>query len=45
MMVNYIITSGRNDNRKTYGWNDEPFLDIYTIAKNSDGSYKEADTS
>lgn len=37
-----FITSGRNDSRKTYGWNDEPFLDIYTIAKNSDGSYQEA---
>ncbi len=37
-----FITSGRNDTRKTYGWNDEPFLDIYTIAKNSDGSYQAA---
>lgn len=36
------ITSGRNDSRKTYGWNDQPFLDIYTINKNSDGSYQEA---
>ncbi|WP_339753700.1 OmpA family protein [uncultured Winogradskyella sp.] len=36
------ITSGRNDNRKTYGWNDQPFLDIYTLAKNSDGSYQAA---
>ena len=36
------ITSGRNDNRKTYGWNDQPFLDIYSISKNSDGTYQEA---
>ncbi|WP_299115638.1 OmpA family protein [uncultured Winogradskyella sp.] len=36
------ITSARNDNRKTYGWNEEPFLDIYTLTKNSDGSYQGA---
>jgi len=36
------ITSARNDNRKTYGWNQEPFLDIYTLDKNSDGSYQSA---
>jgi outer membrane protein OmpA-like peptidoglycan-associated protein len=24
------ITSARNSDRKTYGWNEEPFLDIYT---------------
>ncbi|MTE27052.1 OmpA family protein [Winogradskyella ouciana] len=36
------ITSARNDNRKTYGWNEQPFLDIYTLTKNSDGSYSEA---
>ena len=36
------ITSGRNDSRKTYGWNDQPFLDIYTIVKNSDSTYQEA---
>ena len=36
------ITSGRNDNRKTYGWNDQPFLDIYTLSKNSDGTYQAA---
>lgn len=37
------ITSGRNDNRKTYGWNDQPFLDIYSLTKNSDGSYQAAE--
>ena len=36
------ITSGRNDNRKTYGWNEQPFLDIYSMTKNSDGSYQAA---
>lgn len=37
------ITSGRNDNRKTYGWNEQPFLDIYSMTKNSDGSYQAAE--
>jgi len=37
-----FITSGRNATRQKYGWNEEPFLDIYTIAQNSDGSYQEA---
>ncbi|MBF8149208.1 OmpA family protein [Winogradskyella sp. F6397] len=37
------ITSGRNDSRKTYGWNDQPFLDIYTISKNTDGTFQEAE--
>jgi len=36
------ITSSRNDSRKTYGWNNQPFLDIYSMAKNSDGSYQPA---
>jgi outer membrane protein OmpA-like peptidoglycan-associated protein/tetratricopeptide (TPR) repeat protein len=36
------ITSGRNDSRKTYGWNEQPFLDIYSMTKNSDGSYQAA---
>lgn len=36
------ITSGRNDNRKNYGWNDQPYLDIYTLTKNDDGSYSNA---
>ena len=37
------ITSARNDSRKTYGWNNEPYLDIYRLFKNSDGSYQEAE--
>lgn len=36
------IASARNDNRRNYGWNKEPFLDIYTLTKNSDGSYQSA---
>ncbi|WP_179354758.1 OmpA family protein, partial [Winogradskyella vidalii] len=36
------IASGRNDNRKTYGWNDQPYLDIFTITKNTDDTYQEA---
>ena len=31
------IASARNDKRKKYGWNDEPFLDIYKF--NIEGSY------
>ena len=31
------ITSARNNNRKTYGWNEEPFLDIYTANVSADG--------
>jgi outer membrane protein OmpA-like peptidoglycan-associated protein/tetratricopeptide (TPR) repeat protein len=34
------ITSARNTARKTYGWNAQPFLDIYVMAKNEDGSYQ-----
>ena len=34
------ITSARNSNRKTYGWNEEPFLDIYTANSNEDGSFQ-----
>ncbi len=43
-MVNgkLYITSARNDNRKTYGWNQQPYLDIFTLTKNSDGTYQEA---
>ena len=34
------ITSARNTSRKTYGWNEQPFLDIYELSKNPDGSYQ-----
>lgn len=33
------IASARNGARKNYGWNEEPFLDIYTFNITSDGSY------
>lgn len=33
------ITSGRNSSGKNYGWNDEPFLDIFVSTKNSEGGY------
>lgn len=36
------FTSGRNNERKNYGWNQEPFLDIYTASKNKDGAYSNA---
>ncbi|MEY8847199.1 OmpA family protein [Psychroserpens sp. XS_ASV72] len=36
------ITSARNTNRKNYGWNEEPFLDIYELTKNEDGTYQAA---
>jgi outer membrane protein OmpA-like peptidoglycan-associated protein/tetratricopeptide (TPR) repeat protein len=36
------ITSARNTSRKTYGWNEEPFLDIYELTKSEDGSYQAA---
>ena len=34
------ITSARNSTRRTYGWNEEPFLDIYEFTKNTDGTYQ-----
>ncbi len=33
------ITSARNYSRKTYGWNGEPFLDVYQYTVLNDGSY------
>ena len=35
------ISSSRNEIRKNYGWNDQPYLDIYTVSKNSDDTYQE----
>ncbi|UMY66268.1 MULTISPECIES: OmpA family protein [unclassified Flavobacterium] len=35
------FTSARNKSRKTYGWNDEPYLDMYQAVRNADGSYAE----
>ena len=33
------IASARKEGGKKYGWNEEPFLDIYSSNKNNDGSY------
>src|SRR5690606_11957599 len=35
------FTSARNTTGSTYGWNDEPYLDIYVTSKNDDGGYSE----
>jgi outer membrane protein OmpA-like peptidoglycan-associated protein/tetratricopeptide (TPR) repeat protein len=35
----YIATA-RNEEGKSYGWNEEPFLDIYAANKNKDGSFQ-----
>ncbi|WP_055447123.1 OmpA family protein [Lacinutrix mariniflava] len=35
------ISSARNNSRKTYGWNEQPFLDMYSFTKAEDGSYQE----
>lgn len=37
----YFI-SARNGSRKSYGWNEEPYLDIYKAIYNKDGSVSEA---
>ncbi|WP_034060253.1 OmpA family protein [Lacinutrix jangbogonensis] len=34
------IASARNDDRKKYGWNEQPFLDMYSFTKAEDGSYQ-----
>lgn len=34
------ITSSRNASRKNYGWNEEPFLDIYEYTVAGDGTYQ-----
>lgn len=34
------ITSARNASRKNYGWNEEPFLDIYEFTLAEDGTYQ-----
>lgn len=37
------FTSARNGARKTYGWNEEPFLDIYKATYNVDGTITNAE--
>ncbi len=34
------ITSARNDSRKNYGWNEQPFLDVYEYTVAGDGTYQ-----
>uniref|UniRef100_UPI00103119D4 OmpA family protein n=1 Tax=Flavobacterium sp. J27 TaxID=2060419 RepID=UPI00103119D4 len=36
------FTSARNEARKTYGWNDQPYLDVYQATYNADGTTSEA---
>ena len=38
------FTSARNGARKEYGWNEEPFLDIYKADYNTDGTITNAGT-
>lgn len=38
--VLYFV-SARNESNKIYGWNNEPFLDIYRSSFNDDGTYTE----
>ena len=38
----FYFTSARNTARKTYGRNEEPYLDIYTATYNADGTFSEA---
>ena len=35
------FTSARNMSRKTYGWNEQPFLDMYQSVYNADGTFAE----
>lgn len=35
------FASARNTSRKNYGWNDEPFLDLYKSTYNTDGTFSE----
>ena len=36
------FTTARNTARKNYGWNEEPFLDIYTATLGDGGNFSEA---
>lgn len=33
------FASARNTAKKSHGWNDEPFLDLYKATRNSDGTF------
>jgi outer membrane protein OmpA-like peptidoglycan-associated protein/tetratricopeptide (TPR) repeat protein len=39
---NLYFTSSRNASRKSYGWTDEPYLDVYKADYNTDGSITNA---
>lgn len=41
---NLYFTSARNGARKNYGWNEEPFLDIYKSVLGDGGNFSEATT-
>lgn len=38
------FASARNGARKKYGWNEEPFLDLYQSVNNADGTFAEPTT-
>ena len=40
---NLYFTSARNGARKNYGWNEEPYLDIYKATYNVDGTITNAE--
>ena len=35
------FTSSRNKARKTYGWNEQPYLDLYSSTHNANGTFSE----
>ncbi|HAI16770.1 MAG TPA: cell envelope biogenesis protein OmpA, partial [Xanthomarina gelatinilytica] len=39
---NLYFSSARNQSRRDYGWNEEPFLDIYRVAVGGDAEGIEA---
>jgi outer membrane protein OmpA-like peptidoglycan-associated protein/tetratricopeptide (TPR) repeat protein len=41
---NLYFTSARNGARKNYGWNEEPFLDIYKAVLGDGGNFSDATT-
>lgn len=35
------FASARNTSRKTYGWNEQPYLDLYSAVYNTDGTFSQ----
>jgi len=35
------FASARNTSRKTYGWNEQPYLDLYSAVYNADGTFSQ----